>query len=465
MKKTTSKKELIFQIVNTVLVVGILGFYLARLVYYKKYFDDIYFNSRDTAGKLFSDVIIGSYDVSLTKDGLLKNDEDNTYAFRGECKNNYVIYSNRLYRIIDVDAEGNVRIVSQQPVTVSTMFETVPFSQGALCQWLNKTDEEHSGVFYDSLNTPVNFLIDTPVYENTVDDPSKPDYSQSVSDIVIRLLSLQDYSSAGGANSYLNCGSEFWLTNMDSSGKHWFVDAQGNVALSGNKVEMKGVKPVLTITRTVIAIGGTGKADDPYILSQNQASTVRALEPGSVISYSGYNWTVCAIENGNAVLMMDGVIMENGSPLTMSYGSKAQFDPAAKGSLASYLNNNFLASLNSYLTYLVENEWDIGMHQDVQSSYAQSENYVKTCKCYVCLPNNSYLFLDDQNDYYLSTMSASTDKLIYTISSELKLYADLLENKHSIRPVICMNGSVKLLSGSGTAEDPFIVETPSTEVN
>ena len=465
MKKRISKKELIFQIVNTVLVIGILGFYLARLFYYKKYFDDIYFNSRDTAGKLFSDVIIASHDVSLTNNGLIKNEEDQTYTFKGDCNNNYVIYSNRLYRIIDVDAEGNVRIVSQDPVTVSTMYDAVPFSRGSLCQWLNKGDQEHSGVFYDTLNTPVNFLIDTPVYENNVDDPAKPAYSQAVSDIVIRILSLQDYSAVGGANSYLNCGSSYWLSNMDSSGKHWFVDAEGNVALSGSKVEMKGVKVVLTITRTVIAAGGTGKADDPYVLSRNQPSTVRGLEAGSVISYSGYNWKVCSITNGNAVLLMDGVISEEGQPVALSYGTKAEFNPTAKGSLASYLNNNFLASLNSYLNYLVETEWSFGMHEDVQSSYSQAENYVKTCKCYVSLPNNSYLFLGEQKDYFLNTMSASTDKLIYTVSSDLTLYADLLENTHYIRPVICMNGSVKLLSGSGTAEDPYVVETPSTEVN
>jgi hypothetical protein len=464
--KKTSKRERAFQIINTVLVVGILGFYLARLLYYKKYFDDIYFNSRDTAGKLFSDVIIASHDVSLTNNGLIKNDEDGSYAFKGDCSNNYVIYSNGVYRIMDVDAEGNVRIISQQPVTAGTMYDTVPFSQSGICQWLNKTDDEHSGAFYDTMNNPANFLIDSPVYENPVDDPAKPDYSRKTDEIVIRLLSLQDYSTLGGANSYLNNGSEFWLTNPDSNGRHWFVDSQGNVALSGSKVELKGIRVVLTITRTVIAKGGVGTKEDPYVLTENEPKTVRALESGSVISYSGYKWKVNSIVNGNAVLIMDGLVEQDGQPVVMEYGTKAEYTAKAKGGVLSYLNNTFLTSLNSYLTYLVENEWYYGAHEDVQGSYSPLDNYANTYKSYVSIPNNSYLFLADQKDYFLNTMSASTDKLIYTVSNDNLLYADLLENQHHIRAVICMNGQTRLLSGSGTPEDPYIVESPAQpEVN
>ncbi len=467
MKKKTSKKELAFQIFNTVLVIGILGFYLFRLVYYKKYFDDIYFNSRDTAGKLFADVIIASHDVSLTNNGLIKNEEEGTYAFKGDCKNNYVYYSNRLYRIMDVDAEGNVRIVSQLPVTASTMYDTVPFSQSGLCQWLNKTDEEHSGAFYDTLSAPSNFLIDTPVYENVVEDPAKPDYSRKSEDIVIRLLSLQDYSTMGGANSYLNSGSEFWLTNLGTENRHWFVDAQGNVALSGSKVELKGVRVVLTITRTVIAKGGVGTLEDPYILSESSPKTVRSLESGDVVRYSGYNWKVNSIENGNAILIMDGLVkQEDGQLVSIDYGSKNEYSAKNKGGALNYLNNNFLVTLNGYLTYLVENEWYYGAHEDVQGSYNPADNYAKSYKTYVSIPNNTFLFLDEQKDYFLNSMSASTDKLIYTVSSDGLLYADLLENQHHIRAVICMKGQTTLLSGSGTAEDPYIVETPAQpEVN
>jgi hypothetical protein len=163
---------------------------------------------------------------------------------------------------------------------------------------------------------------------------------------------------------------------------------------------------------------------------------------------------------------MDGLVEQDGQPVVMEYGTKAEYTAKAKGGVLSYLNNTFLTSLNSYLTYLVENEWYYGAHEDVQGSYSPLDNYANTYKSYVSIPNNSYLFLADQKDYFLNTMSASTDKLIYTVSNDNLLYADLLENQHHIRAVICMNGQTRLLSGSGTPEDPYIVESPAQpEVN
>ena len=82
--------QIIFQVVNTLLVVGILGFYLYRGLYYKQYFEDLR-NSISLTEPT-------SLYAALEKRGILDistfiMNEDGSREFIGKAKNNYFRYS------------------------------------------------------------------------------------------------------------------------------------------------------------------------------------------------------------------------------------------------------------------------------------------------------------------------------------------------------------------------------------
>ena len=72
------------------------------------------------------------------------------------------------------------------------------------------------------------------------------------------------------------------------------------------------------------------------------------------------------------------------------------------------------------------------------------------------------MYLNDADDYYLSMAGYQDDNLIY-VHKLPSMYSDFVSNVHGLRPVICMKSSVKMLSGSGTIDDPYTVLPQTSE--
>ena len=177
------------------------------------------------------------------------------------------------------------------------------------------------------------------------------------------------------------------------------------------------------------------------------------------MEYSGRKWIFSsAIEEGNAVLMLEDVLKdEEGNPIRKPFGNYNVFMPDKKGTVAYYLNRDFLKTLNKYEEYLVSTDWFCGTFT-TEGEFDYREGCTDSYHSYVAIPMMGYMYLEDSTDIFLGNTAFQTDKLVYIISEYNRIYSDLLESEHSIRPVICMKGTVEILSGTGTYEDPFVVE-------
>ena len=120
-----------------------------------------------------------------------------------------------------------------------------------------------------------------------------------------------------------------------------------------------------------------------------------------------------------------------------------------------YLNSEFLDTLPEYEQLLLSHDWTFGVYGDFQD-YSYLKSYESTVNCYVGLPNQSFMYLNDADDYYLSMAGYQDDNLIY-VHKLPSMYSDFVTNVHGLRPVICMKSSVQILSGSGTIDDPYTV--------
>ena len=451
-KKTRSKKEIAFQIINSVLVVAVLGFYTYRLFYYKSEFD----KKRQSVNTVFfSDTLINSIDL-MSESGLHEN-TDGSYTVTGMATTNYVSYSGMTYRVVGINTNGNVILVSENPLTVLSSDATSSFESSSLYRWLNSIENDpYSGIFYNSLNMPFGTLATGSRCLDIIDDVSTIGCTQTNDSIEVSLLTLNDYKNAGAKDSYLNNQQSFWLSSQNSTGQYWYVTADGTLSLASEVSQMFGVRPVITLSYEVIASAGKGTAANPYVISTSAVpATAGDCQPGDYVSYGGQLWRIEQTGDSGTVAIMDGVIKNaDGTDYLTSYGKTNLFTTAS--GLGKYLNSTFIKTLPDYKNVLVEYSWSYGGYP-TSGPFDYTRNYEASYKSYVGIPNASFMFLNEYGNIFLSTYNSDTDKLIYTISEDFNLYATLLADTARCRPVICFNAAVAVSSGSGSQADPYLI--------
>ena len=188
--------------------------------------------------KTEEEVVTNLNDVLISEevfsgDGLYKVDD--VYYFRGSDVDNYLLYSGRLFRIVGIDQDGGIKLISDEVNTViyDGRDESV---DSYVDDWLNN-------VYLDTLNQ--DYLTDTSVCSDYIDT------NITCNDVLkenISSLSLYDYMQANDTESYLNNGSYFWLKSKKSDNTTWYVDPEGISSTTTNKVSL-GVRPVITLKK------------------------------------------------------------------------------------------------------------------------------------------------------------------------------------------------------------------------
>ncbi len=479
-KKKRSGWEIAWQIIDTVLVFAIAAVYIYRLFAYKKYFDDLYYNADQQESAFLYEILTKKAEILDSSNGLIKN-EDGTYTYKGKVDDNYVFFNNRLYRALGVDENSAVKIVTEEVETNFVMYENDAFENTSLFRWLNDCDDivttdskgneirsNYSGVYARSLYSPYSTFIKISNNTAVVDDLSSIPNQHTLKDYYFSLLTLEEYSKTSGANGFLNNGTEFWLANSNSEGHFWLVDEDGNITISDGAGEMHGVRVTSTLSYEAVVVAGDGTRNRPFVIENDyydsEAKAFRSIETlgkaltRQYVSFAGALWKIESFnEEGNVIAMMDGVLKdEEGEKLTMGFGSLV-YTPKTRNSLGYYLNNTFLKSLGDYEKYLLEFTGYCGSFK-AEDQYDYTSAFDRSYKAYVGIPQLGMLFMNEENDIFISNAVYDSDTFINTVTDFNWIFADLPDNGHCVRPVVCFRGDLPIVSGTGTAEDPFIVE-------
>ena len=78
------------------------------------------------------------------KDNELFKQINDEYYFTGETENNYIKYSNLLWRIIKVNTDKTVTIISDNSLTALNPGTSKEYEKTYINKWLNKTDEKNN---------------------------------------------------------------------------------------------------------------------------------------------------------------------------------------------------------------------------------------------------------------------------------------------------------------------------------
>ena len=240
--------------------------------------------------------------IVTTGDGLYSKTTSTgtTYYYKGAVENNYVKFADKVFRIVRINEDGTIRLITQDSVasqkinststTYNEMYYTNSEIKTAVENWYktNITDKgfdgkvasgnyfcEQAKVVPNTNFTAGNATVATkdnytPSFDCTTDGNGKGVVSGKVG-----LITIDEVLFAGGvignsSNFYLKNGNAYWMMSPagfitnNYSAYAWYVDSVGN-SNGSHVTNSNGVRPVLNLSADTL-VSGSGTSSDPYIV-------------------------------------------------------------------------------------------------------------------------------------------------------------------------------------------------------
>lgn len=444
-------------IFNILFIVFLCGYYGYRAVYYY----DLEHNSEPQV-KTLSETMSSEEHIVYAGDGLYPDGDG--YRFIGQNVQNYVYYSGMLWRVININEDSSITMITEENVTSLVWgYDTNKFEGSYIDEWLNpKEGVEHSGYFYNHLSNPDNFLVTQKTCVDVV-AKAKEGCDQTYTHGKVGLLSMSDYLKAGGTNSYLNNHTYFWTSNGSEDGKVWYVFDKGgfnNLSSSGDNYYSYGVRPVITINGKTALKAGTGTVDDPYMIETLNYKDLKTTTSGQYVNYANALWRIVDVEADKVKVVLEDTLKNEEGNIKKAFSSDSNvFDTTNWDNIAYYLNNEYVSTLDT-ATYQVEGTWYTGAYNS-NTKFDYKQTYGSSVNSYVGLLHMGELFLHDITSYSTLTPSNDYEKTVITINEEGMIYSDLNTSELNIRPAVYLKSNLSITSGNGMKNTPFIIGGPT----
>ena len=430
-------------------------------------------------GNLIS-TLLSQYSSDNTT-GLVQDETNNNiYYYTGtneEVSNNYLWYGGHHWRVVEFDTDANtLLLISQQPLTsisvASAVWETKEaYEASYINTWLND-------YFYNSLDSSVQNSI----VSNTFNIGIYTDVDEITTTQKVGLLDEDQYTRAGGADSYLDIRDYWWLGNRYDSSYMRNVDNNGSIGNVNynNPTTTHGVRAVIKISDITIT-SGNGTLESNYEAG-NKATNTSDIQVGEYINvpYNGSD-NACGDDNKCTfrVVSKDSdsikVVLNGLLPTTSIYGYGSTTTITTSHTIYTPLNT-FANNISSDYRYTGNKTFYIG---DYPSGANYKDVQDETLSANVGLPTVGEMF--SGNDIDLGWSSTKTFVNVSTIenptvssyywtmnrrdSSSVRYVLDYghmidngLTNTRGVRAVIYLKSGTSALTftgGEGTAEQPY----------
>ena len=438
-KKRKINKQKVFSFVSLIFIVICILWYGGRFIYF-------YLDSKKTSAKeanIFAKVLLNK---NLEKNTLKQVKED--YYFKGNVSDNYVMYSNILWRIVKINKDNTVTLISENVMgTLNNGTDT--YASSNVITWLNlEKEKSYSGVLERILSNKDSFLVKSSVCTDTINDVNKITCDKVNNTYDIGLLSIEDYLYTGGNKGFINNGKITYLANQNKKKNYWYITSEGKLD-SDTENEIIGIRPVITIASTMEAKDGDGTQKKPYQFEEEKNYHATYVQLGKDI------WRVYDSDEEKLKLILDKTITNSDeSAFKYLYAKKNyQYNDTTYGTLAYYLNKTYYKSLD-YGSIIVENNYANGIYGE-DNHYSLEEISKNTITTKVALPSLHDVIVNDEIDGYVTATGVSgNDSYIYVRNSNGLVGQKSISYENKVRPCISIMKE-NLKSGSGTLDDPY----------
>ena len=433
-------KQAVFNVISFGFILGCFVFYGGRFIkLYKE-------NNKEV------EVVQNTLSQGIKNDNFSEEYFNNVfgeYYFVNDVDNNYVKYSNILWRILKINSDNELVLVSDKPLT-SLAFNpnSEDYLSSDINKWMNTNDEvENTGILEGQLNNKAKYLVKNKVCIDEVNEIKNTKCSNYNSDNYINLLSINDYINSGADKSYINNDTNFYLANLNKDKEVWYVNDSKKLATS-DKEDLLGIKVVITINSSVEKVSGDGSINNPYVFEQEKGLF------GSYVKINEDIWQIYDVKEDSVNLVLNNYLMVNGKEVLNSYSQvDYRYNPKSTNSLANYLNNKYLTSL-PYQGIININSWKNSNYDlDNEDNYKNMFSNVVNSKVGL-LSIGDVIVNHDLTGYSLMSGRYS---LIYNYHNNGTLKSMNITTKNHVVPTININKSL-INEGEGTIESPYLIK-------
>lgn len=423
-------------------------FILSCCIFYGTRFIKLYLQNKQTeiieANTLVKVIREKSYNTDNFKN--INGDE----YFINDSDNNFLMYSNLLWRIIKINNDNSITIISDSSLTSLAFGENLTYENSYINKWLNLTDEKYSGILEKHLNNKEIYLQKTETCLDIIDELNNQDCQNVFKDNYISLLSTSDFVNVGNKDSYIVNNEHFYLNNSNSNNEIWYVNDEGKFG-TNKGTDIIGIRPVITIKTNIDYVSGQGSKEDPYIIEKENGLF------GGYVKLDDQIWRIYQVNDTEVRLMLNDYLKVNNKNLKYQYSNISSYhDDTKYGSIAYYLNNTFLNTL-SYKSKIKEVSWSNGYYGN-SSDYDYTKALDTTIQSKIALISVGDIRLNNKlENYFTLTGTKNKGSMLYAVNSNQKLYSKNMQNQINVIPVISLNKDL-LTKGNGTINSPYEME-------
>lgn len=433
---------------NVSLLIIIALFYTFRLVKY--YLKENGHKDADTTTLLVDELIKKQSYVDQTK-GLVHDKDASIYRYIGKVEDNYLEYSGILFRIVGIDKDNNIKAISDSNLTLMYSGLEKGFDKSYVYKWLNKSDEKYSGIFENNMDSTDKYLTNTYLCDDVVSDLKNINCEKNNNALKITLLSLYDYASAGGKESYLNNGESYYLSTIDDKNNNYFINTTGDVGLNKISSKIYGVRPVITIKNDVALMHGDGSKTSPYAVIEKSISKLSDVYISKYINYSGNTYRVISTGENVKIALSDN-IKDGDKYLKKTFGGKNNIYSTTKKTIGEYLNNTYYKSIKNN-DLIVKSSYGIGSNTLDNLDYTAV--YSKTDTFNIGMLTLGDMFISDTKNVLTMNRGIESSMIINVINKDGNVFGDLIASKYEVRPTMYLKGDISIVSGDGSIDSPY----------
>lgn len=426
-----------------------IGFICACVLFYGARFTSLYIKNKKVEVENVNTLYKVIFNTNYGKENFV--DIGGNHYFKNEVDNNYVTYSNILWRIIRINADNSVTLISENPLVSLAYKEEVNFEESYLNKWLNITEEEeNTGILEYNLNNPDKYLLKNETCIDVVDKLSNQLCKTTYTDKYLGLMSTSDYVNTGAETSFINNNTKFYLSNTTDTNKIWYITDTNKVSYSDG-TDLIGLRPVITVKGNINIVSGNGTLNSPYTFESEKGMF------GAYVKLGEDTWRIYQVNEDTINLVSNNLLELNNEAMERIYTNKGySYNSSKWNTLAYYLNNTYLNSL-SYKDKIELNNWANGYY-GADNNYNYKEALADTKDAYVGLLNITNIRLNnDLKNYFLMTGNTKNGSLVYLASNNGTIYSTSSDEKNYVLPTITIKKEL-LTKGEGTIDSPLEME-------
>lgn len=426
-----------------------IGFICACILFYGARFTSLYIKNKKVEVENVNTLYKVVFNTNFGKENFV--DIGGNHYFKNEVDNNYVTYSNILWRVIRINADNSVTLISENPLVSLAYKEEVNFKESYLNKWLNITEEEeNTGILEYNLNNPDKYLLKNETCLDVVDKLSNQLCKTTYTDKYLGLMSTSDYVNTGAETSFINNNTKFYLSNTTDTNKIWYITDTNKVSYSDG-TDLIGLRPVITVKGNINIVSGNGTLNSPYTFESEKGMF------GAYVKLGEDTWRIYQVNEDTINLVSNNLLELNNEAMERIYTNKGySYNSNKWNTLAYYLNNTYLNSL-SYKDKIELNNWANGYY-GADNNYNYKEALTDTKEAYVGLLNITNIRLNNElKNYFLMTGSTKNGSLIYLASNNGTIYSTSSDEKNYVLPTITIKKEL-LTKGEGTIDSPLEME-------